>query len=125
MNQFGFADLKNEIIIDTNSMVITNLNLLNLDPNSVTYIDSINNLSDIVLNNGQLVIGRTGSAPVGASLTGTVNQVTVTNDPASVTLSLPQDISPTSSLTATTINGITVSNIVSDPGSAVAGNIAS
>ena len=130
MNQFGFADLKNETIIDTNSMVITNLNLPNLDPNSVTYIDSINNLSDIVLNNGQLVIGRTGSAPVGASLTGTVNQVTVTNGPGSVTLSLPQDISPTSSptfdnLTATTINGITVSNIVSDTGSAVAGNIAS
>src|SRR5690606_11098588 len=130
MNQFWFADLKNETIIDTNSMVITNLNLPNLDPNSVTYIDSINNLSDIVLNDGQLVIGRTGSAPVGASLTGTVNQVTVTNGPGSVTLSLPQDIAPASSptfdnLTATTINGITVSNIVSDTGSAVAGNIAS
>ena len=130
MNQFGFAYLKNETIIDTNSMVITNLNLPNLDPNSVTYIDSTNNLSDIVLNNGQLVIGRTGSAPVGASLTGTVNQVSITNGPGSVTLSLPQDIAPASSptfdnLTATTINGITVSNIVSDTGSAVAGNIAS
>ena len=42
------------------------------------------------------MIGSTGNAPVAAGLTGTANQVTVTNGAGSISLSLPQDIATTS-----------------------------
>ena len=42
--------------------------------------------------NGQIPIGSTGADPVLAELTGTANQVTVTNGAGSITLSAPQDI---------------------------------
>lgn len=41
------------------------------------------------MTNGQLVIGSTGNAPVISGLTGTANQITVTNGVGSITLSLP------------------------------------
>ena len=48
MNSF-YADLKNETIIDSDSLIINTLTLPNLDQNSVAIIDSSNNLSDIIL----------------------------------------------------------------------------
>lgn len=45
-----------------------------------------------VATNGQLPIGSTGADPVLAALTGTSNQIVVTNAAGSITLSLPQDI---------------------------------
>ena len=42
--------------------------------------------------NGQLPIGSTGADPVLATLTGTANQINVTNAVGSITLSTPQDI---------------------------------
>lgn len=44
------------------------------------------------MSDGQLIIGSTGLAPVNATLTGTANQVIVTNGPGSITLATPQDI---------------------------------
>jgi len=44
------------------------------------------------LTNGQLLIGSTGAAPVAAAISGTTNQVIVTNGAGSITLSLPQNI---------------------------------
>ncbi len=52
-----------------------------------------------LLTNGQLYIGSTGLTPVAATLTGTNNQVIVTNGAASITLSTPQNIGATSSPT--------------------------
>ena len=75
---FNFADLKNESIIDADSLVIETLTLPNLDPNSVAIIDINNNLSDVVLTNGQLLIGST-NAPVANNLNGTTDEVIVTN----------------------------------------------
>ena len=50
--------------------------------------------------NGQLLIGNTtGNTLTKATLTGTANQVTVTNGAGSITLSLPQDIATSSSPT--------------------------
>ena len=60
--------------------------------------------------NGQIPIGSTGADPVLATITGTANQITVTNDAGSIALATPQDIhteaSPTfAGLTATgTVN---------------------
>ena len=47
--------------------------------------------STAALTNGQLAIGSTGLAPVPATLTGTANQLTVTNAAGSITLSTPQN----------------------------------
>lgn len=41
------------------------------------------------MTNGQLPIGSTGADPVPAALTGTANQITVTNGAGSITLSVP------------------------------------
>jgi hypothetical protein len=48
------------------------------------------------LTDGQLLIGSTGAAPVAATISGTADQVVVTNGAGSVTLSLPQDIADNS-----------------------------
>jgi len=120
MNQSGYADLLNQSIIDADSLVIGSLTLPNLDKNSVTYIDVNNNLADIILNNGQLLIGSTNNPPIASTLTGTANEVIVTNGAGSITLSTPQDIATTSSptfnnLTLTSLNTIPISNYIITP----------
>jgi hypothetical protein len=76
--------------------------------NGTAAITSVGPLTD-----GQLIIGSTGGDPVAASLTGTANQITVTNATGQITLSTPQDIATTSSPTfagasiATTGSGTT------------------
>lgn len=73
--------------------------VIGADNNSVLIVDSSGNLADVPLSNGQIVIGGTGSEPIAATITGTSNQVIVTNGPGSITLSLPQNIATTSSPT--------------------------
>jgi hypothetical protein len=51
------------------------------------------------LTNGQLLIGVSAGSPTPATLTGTANQVNVANGAGSITLSLPQSIATTSSVT--------------------------
>ena len=109
MNQSGYADLLNQSIIDSDTLIIGNLNLPNLDKNSVPFIDANNNLSDILLNNGQLIIGKTGLAPSASTLTGTTNEIIITNGSGSITLSTPQQIATTSS---PTFNNITITGNV-------------
>ncbi len=57
--------------------------------------------------NGQLAIGSTGADPILAALTGTANQITVTNAAGGITLSCPQDIhtGATPSFTGLTLIG--------------------
>jgi hypothetical protein len=66
------------------------------------------------LTNGQLLIGSTGAAPVGAAISGTANQVNITNGAGSITLSLPQDIATTSSPTFVnaTLSGKTLGSVL-------------
>lgn len=62
-------------------------------PHAILRVDGSSNLAQIgPLTNGQLIIGSTGNAAVAATLTGTVNQLSVTNNPGAIVLSLPQDI---------------------------------
>ena len=75
-------------------------------------------------------MGVTGGPPVAASLTGTANQVNVTNGAGSITLSTPQDIATTSdptfnNLTVTTINSKIANDLVTGPVSAVINRLAS
>ena len=99
MNQAGYADLKNSSTVEADEVVIGNLILPNLDPNSVPYIDIDNSVQDRVLSNGQLLVGVTAGPPVVASLTGTADEIIVTNGVGSITLSTPQPIATTSSPT--------------------------
>jgi len=120
MNQSGYADLLNQSIIDSDTLIIGNLNLPNLDPNSVAYINGSNNLADIVLSNGQLLIGKTGNAPVAGTLTGTTDEINITNGPGSITLSTPQPIATTSSPTfnnvsVTSLNSVPIGNYIITP----------
>ena len=65
--------------------------------------------ASMLTGDGQVLIGNAGGDPVAATITGTTNQVVVTNGAGSITLSTPQDIhtaaTPTfasTTLTATT-----------------------
>lgn len=61
--------------------------------------------------NGQLPIGSTSAAPVLATLTGTANQITVTNGAGSITLATPQSIATGSSPTFANLTLTTALNI--------------
>ena len=129
-NGSSYQDLLNSTTISSDQSIIYNLILPNLDPNSVPYIDVNNTVQDRVLNNGQLLMGVTGGPPVAASITGTANQVNVTNGAGSITLSTPQDIATTSdptfnNLTVTTINSKIANDLVTGPVSAVINRLAS
>mgnify|MGYP007117568339 CR=1 FL=1 len=91
--------MKNSSTVEADEVVIGNLILPNLDPNSVPYIDIDNSVQDRVLSNGQLLVGVTAGPPVVASLTGTADEIIVTNGVGSITLSTPQPIATTSSPT--------------------------
>ena len=106
MNQY--ADLMNTTTIDADEVVIGNLILPNLDPNSIPYVDADHTVSDLILHNGQLIIGRDGFPPTASTLTGTVDQVNVTNASGSITLSTPQDLATTSS---PTFENVTTTNL--------------
>ena len=59
--------------------------------------------------NGQLPIGSTGADPALATLTGTANQITVTNGAGSITISIPAAVTLTNlTVTDITIGGNTV-----------------
>ena len=81
------------------------------------------NISSAGVTNGQLLIGNTtGNVFALASLTGTANQVTVTNGASAITLSLPQSIAAASSpaFTGLTLSGLNTANgIVRTDGSGV------
>jgi hypothetical protein len=135
MNQFGYQDLLNQSTSSSDQSIIYNLILPNLDPNSVPYIDIDNTVQDRILGDGQLLIGSSGGAPVGNSLTGTTNEVIVTNGPGTITLSTPQQIATTSSPTFNNLNltnsiigssqTVAANNIVSNTGSAISGHLSS
>ncbi len=77
-----------------------------LTANGILVGNGTTAISASTLTSGQLLIGSTGAAPVATTITGTANQVVVTNGAGSVTLSTPQSINTTS---APTFAGATLS----------------
>ena len=117
MDQSGYRDLFADSVLNADSLIIGTLTLPNLDINSVPYIDSSNNLTDVVLGNGQLLIGRTANPPVAGNISGTTDEVIVVNGPGSITLSLPQQIATTSNPTFNEnsiliVKSLTISSLV-------------
>lgn len=91
-----------------NVVVSNNLTLSSLSVNGVLSLDGSNHVVSNILTNGQLLIGRTGLSPVTAALTGTSNQIIVTNGAGSITLSLPQNIDTSANVV---FNGLTLSGV--------------
>ena len=96
------------------SPTFASVTLSGLTNNSLLYASNGVITSLGVATNGQLPIGSTGSAPVLATLTGTANQITVTNGAGTITLSLPQDIHTGASPTfvGLTLSGFTQGSII-------------
>jgi len=66
------------------------------NPESILLVDSAGNLADSgTLTDGELVIGSTGNTPVSGSITGTANEIVITNGPGSITISLDDNIPAT------------------------------
>lgn len=87
-------------LTSTSSPTFASLTLSGLSPNMALITGPVSGLiTGVTLTNGQFIIGATGAAPAAATLTGTPNQVIVTNGANSVTLSLPQSIATSSSVT--------------------------
>lgn len=130
MNQSGYQDLLNTSQESSDQSIIYNLILPNLDPNSVPYIDIDNTVQDRILSDGQLLVGVTSGPPLAASITGTTNQVIVSNGPGSIGLSLPQDIATNSDptfndLTVNHINGKVANDLVTGSSTSVLDRLAS
>lgn len=99
-----------------------------LTANSLLYLNGSKQLASTANpTNGQLLIGSTGTIPALGTLTGTANQVNVTNGAASITLSTPQSIATGSSPTFTglTLSGLTASKIVTTNGSSALSTLSS
>jgi hypothetical protein len=73
--------------------IFSNLTLSALSINSFLTIGASGAFgSTASANNGELLIGSTGALPVKSTITGTTNQVIVSNGAGSIMLSLPQNI---------------------------------
>ncbi|HEX4917504.1 MAG TPA: hypothetical protein VFV43_06380, partial [Limnobacter sp.] len=81
-----------------NGSGLTNLNAGNISTGIVSVARGGTGVDGSAAANGALLIGN-GSGFALGMLNGTANQISVTNDPGSITLALPQDISPTSTPT--------------------------
>lgn len=74
-------------------------------PHSLLVVNGLSQLAQLgPLTDGQLLIGSTGGAAVPSALTGTANQVLVTNGSGSITLALPQNIHSGASPTFVSLN---------------------
>ncbi|MFO0733759.1 MAG: hypothetical protein U0361_22930 [Nitrospiraceae bacterium] len=91
-----------------------------LNANSLLYLNASKQLSSTANpTNGQFLIGSTGTIPALGTLTGTANQIAVTNGAGTITLSTPQNIGTASSPTfaGLTVTGVTANKIVTTNGS--------
>jgi uncharacterized protein (UPF0218 family) len=113
-SNFVMTDLAQTI--NGNKTLSGTTNLSGLTASGTLYLDASKNIASTVLSNGQLFVGRTGNTPINTTLTGTTNQINITNASGSITLSTPQNIDTTANVTfgsVTTTNNTTVGGYVS------------
>jgi hypothetical protein len=103
MNNAGGGNLA--LAINASDQLTFNGNIIPTDATTVTaksflYGDAAGLIASTSNpTNGQLLIGSTGAIPVVAALTGTANEIIVTNGAGTITLSTPQAIGTASSPT--------------------------
>lgn len=103
------ADVSNSAAIAYSKLNLSNSVNLASDITGVLPIANGGTSVSSVPTNGQLLIGN-GTNYTVATITGTSNQITVTNGVGSITLSLPQSIATTSDVTFDDITGTTSLN---------------
>lgn len=81
--------------------------LLSLAENAVLGTDNNHQIMATQLTNGELLIGSTSNNPVAATLTGTTDQINITNGAGAITLSTPQNIDTAANVTFNTVNATT------------------
>lgn len=90
------------------SPTFAGLTVTGLNVQGFVYVGAADAVSSTAAaTNGQVLVGSTGSNPVAATLTGTANQVVVTNGAGTITLSTPQDLAAASDVT---FNQLTLTN---------------
>ena len=110
-------------VSDAGLLTVTNATVSGLTANSFVYSGTGGALSTTAApTNGQLLIGSTSAAPVAAALTGTTNQVTVTNGAGSITLATPQNIHTAATPTFASLFTTAQISVRVDPYGAAAGN---
>lgn len=121
----AFADGAQGLIGDTGfqwdnaakKLAVSNLKVTTLTSSGAfLYVNSATGdiAATVAPTNGQLLIGSSAAPPVLAALTGTANQVTVTNGAGSITLSLPQNVNAGASPTfvGLTLTGLTANSFL-------------
>lgn len=96
-------------------VTVDTLTVTGFTASSMVYASAAKGLTATAApTDGQLLIGSTGAIPALGTLTGTANQITVTNAAGSITLSLPQSIALTStpSFAGLTLTGLSQGSIV-------------
>lgn len=99
-NGAGTITLSTPQAIGTGSSVsFANLTLSGQTAKGMIYLNTTGQVtSTVVANSGQILIGSTGAIPVLGNITGTANQIVVTNGAGTIGLSLPQSIATSSSV---------------------------
>lgn len=118
-NQIAVSTSTGSVTLSLTSSVTiaTSLTVSGLTPNSFLYSGTAGLLvATAAPTNGQLLIGATGTAPVAAALTGTTNQLTVTNGSGTITLSIPSVFVAPGSVQVTTSMQVSTTNTISAAG---------
>lgn len=111
----GFFDL-----VGGGSSLSIGADIAGSTPHAILRVSGTSQLDEIgPLTDGQLIIGVSGGAAVLSTISGTANQVTVTNGAGTISLSLPQDIHTGASPTFLSLNLDTVLNLSSTADSLV------
>jgi hypothetical protein len=87
-----------------NTLTVSTSAVLSYVSNSIIGVGADGTIQSLPLTDGQLLIGRTGTTPLAATLTGTVNRVSVTSASGVITLSTPQDIHTTADVIFGSLN---------------------
>lgn len=106
------ANAPQDLHSGASNFTVTGATISGLTAKSFIYTGASSVLASTAApTNGQLLIGSTGNVPVAAALTGTTNQVTVTNGAGSITLSTPQNLHTSADFQVSTLAATTSTTI--------------
>jgi hypothetical protein len=89
----NFQRVKSVLYGPDSTPTFASLTISGLTQDSLVYGGASGTLTSLgVATDGQLPIGSTGTTPVLATLTGTANEIEVTNGPGAITLGIPDAV---------------------------------
>ncbi len=90
--KLGLARPTVDALINSASVALLFGDAANISPNSFVLIGSGGKIESVVANDGELLIGRTGDEPIINTLTGTIDQINITNGQGSITIGTPLNL---------------------------------